>query len=207
MLQGRGKVTTTMMTNHQRARFQIPTGCLKLDELLEGGIESNKITEVYGKSGSGKTQFAIEIMLNTIFSEVNGNVIYVSTKNCLTPDHITSKIERYLKVKNSTIKYARYKITLQKILTRIMYKRVVNLYDLIFAIYQAREATDRAYYRFESYKLIIIDSLTYFLRDQRPSERQRICHELFTVLENTAINFVSKIHSFNLISINYFFLI
>ena len=37
--------------------LRFPTGCKSLDNLLDGGIESGVITQVYGGPGVGKMQF------------------------------------------------------------------------------------------------------------------------------------------------------
>lgn len=38
---------------------KLGTGCKLLNDYLRGGILPRKIYEVYGESGTGKTQFAI----------------------------------------------------------------------------------------------------------------------------------------------------
>jgi len=39
---------------------QLKLGCLPLDDLLNGGIEKQIITEIYGEAGSGKTNFCLQ---------------------------------------------------------------------------------------------------------------------------------------------------
>lgn len=41
----------------------ITTGCQNLDALLGGGVAVRGITEVTGQSGSGKTQFTLQLSL------------------------------------------------------------------------------------------------------------------------------------------------
>ncbi|XP_075982704.1 X-ray repair cross complementing protein spindle B [Anticarsia gemmatalis] len=43
---------------------RIHTGCTAIDEVLKGGLRRGTITEIYGESGSGKTQLALQIVLN-----------------------------------------------------------------------------------------------------------------------------------------------
>lgn len=38
---------------------KIMTGCNSIDRLLLGGIEYGAITQIYGESGSGKTNFCL----------------------------------------------------------------------------------------------------------------------------------------------------
>lgn len=44
---------------------RVTTGCKNVDELLRGGFKTGTITEIYGESGSGKTQLAISTAVNT----------------------------------------------------------------------------------------------------------------------------------------------
>lgn len=173
---------------NQKAFNYIPTGSNNLDAILEGGIRTAAMTEVYGKSGCGKTQFAIELMLNTIFSSVNGHVIYVSTKKSLSPDNIKRKINRYIEAMSNDS--SREPLTLQNALRRIQHKRPLSLNEFIYTIYHVRETVDQAFLH-QPIKLVIIDSFTDLLRNQPPWDRIRVSHELAAVLDNTAVQFVS----------------
>lgn len=168
----------------------VPTGCQSLDRFLGGGIRTSALTEVFGASGSGKTQFGIELMLNTIFSPVKGNVIYVSTKNCLTPDDIKRRIRRYVDNLPGEEKSDSKEepLTLESVLKKISHKRVFHLKELIYIVYHVREIVESAYYH-NKIKLVVIDSFTHFLRDQDPIERIRISFELAEVLISTAVKF------------------
>lgn len=42
----------------------ITTGCQRLDDFLGGGVPVRGITEVTGQSGSGKTQFTLQLSLS-----------------------------------------------------------------------------------------------------------------------------------------------
>lgn len=187
------KISNDEMRDYVKKRFHIPTGCLELDRLLEGGIQSFKVTEIYGASGSGKTQLSIELMLNTLFSNTNGSVIYISTKNCLTPENIKTKINRFVDVRNKAVSSLKDRVTIHQYLQRICFKRAYTLCDMIFAIHHARECVDQFFHQPHPIKLIIVDSFTYFLRDQTYLERRRIAYELVRILENTATKFVSQL--------------
>ena len=47
-----------------------------VDEFLEGGVPRKLITEVFGQSGSGKSQFAIQLSINTIVYLKQGKKIH-----------------------------------------------------------------------------------------------------------------------------------
>jgi DNA repair protein RadA len=181
------KLSTVWET--QKPHQYVPTGSERLDTILGGGIRTEALTEVFGGSGSGKTQFCIDLMLNTIFSPVSGNVIYVSTKNCLTPENINKKIGRYIDGFNENESESKNIPTVEDVLKRIKHKRVFKLNELIFIVYHIREIVERAYC-YNPIKLVIIDSFTHFMRNQPPLQRLRISYELAGVLENTAVKFV-----------------
>lgn len=42
---------------------RLSTGCKVLNDFLRGGFLPRRIYEVYGESGAGKTQFAIQLLL------------------------------------------------------------------------------------------------------------------------------------------------
>lgn len=44
----------------------LPTGCVPIDEMLEGGIESGVVTQVFGEAGSGKTNLCLQLAVNCI---------------------------------------------------------------------------------------------------------------------------------------------
>lgn len=43
------------------------TGCLSIDHITNGGIPTIGITEIYGKSGVGKTQFCLQLSITVQF--------------------------------------------------------------------------------------------------------------------------------------------
>ena len=58
---------------------KIPTGCKKIDEILEGGIPNRKVTLVYGEAETGKTTLAMQCAVNcarqgykTLFVDCDG---------------------------------------------------------------------------------------------------------------------------------------
>lgn len=70
-------------------RIKVNTGSLQLDTLLEGGICSGRVTEVYGESGSGKTQLCFQLCVNyQLNSNDNRNIIYVDTVGTFRPERI-----------------------------------------------------------------------------------------------------------------------
>lgn len=64
----------------------ISTGSENLDTLLGGGVRAGMITDVYGESGSGKTQLCFTLAVNCI--NKNGKVLFVDTAGTFRPERI-----------------------------------------------------------------------------------------------------------------------
>lgn len=61
----------TANTMKERDKF-LTTGCSKLDALLEGGITTRGITQIYGAASTGKTQLALQLCLTVQLPETEG---------------------------------------------------------------------------------------------------------------------------------------
>ncbi len=64
----------------------IPTGIKKLDEFLGGGIKNGIITDIFGASGTGKTQLAIQISINSLLK--GGHVFFQDTTGNFKPERM-----------------------------------------------------------------------------------------------------------------------
>ncbi|MDE1725289.1 MAG: recombinase RecA [Thaumarchaeota archaeon] len=68
----------------------ISTGLLGLDELLGGGISAGTITDISGPGGSGKTQLAMQISLNSLQQSM---VLYQDTSGGFRPERMLQMIQ------------------------------------------------------------------------------------------------------------------
>jgi len=57
---------------------RIPIGCKPLDEMLGGGVETGIVTQLYGGSGSGKTNICIQLAVECVKS--GKKVIFIDTE-------------------------------------------------------------------------------------------------------------------------------
>ncbi|VVC91558.1 unnamed protein product [Leptidea sinapis] len=55
---------------------KLSTGCRVIDDLLNGGLQRGTITEIYGESGTGKTQLALQMI-----AHIADGAIYICTEN------------------------------------------------------------------------------------------------------------------------------
>jgi DNA repair protein RadB len=58
--------------------MKVPTGCQPLDELLEGGIETDVLTLFYGEGGSGKTNICLQLTRNV--AREGHRTVYIDTE-------------------------------------------------------------------------------------------------------------------------------
>jgi len=68
----------------------ISTGLLGLDDLLGGGIVAGTIVDIFGPGGSGKTQLAMQISLNSL---QDGIVLYQDTTGGFRPERMLQLIK------------------------------------------------------------------------------------------------------------------
>ena len=64
----------------------IPTGLQKLNKFLVGGIPQGIIVDIFGGSGTGKTQLLLQLSINSIKN--GGRVLYFDTTGGFRPERI-----------------------------------------------------------------------------------------------------------------------
>ena len=84
----------------QKVEYKLGTGCKIINDFLRGGFLPKKIYEVYGESGSGKTQFAIQLLLNSILPQkqggLGGKTLFVITGKHLNEKRFNEMKEYFL---------------------------------------------------------------------------------------------------------------
>ncbi|HSB49958.1 MAG TPA: DNA repair and recombination protein RadA [Nitrosopumilaceae archaeon] len=87
-------VSATDIYKRRQDIGKITTGTNCLDTLLDGGIETQALTEVYGEFGCGKTQFChtMCVMVQKPKEEggLGGGALYIDTENTFRPERIVS---------------------------------------------------------------------------------------------------------------------
>ncbi|KAJ4928803.1 hypothetical protein JOQ06_004428 [Pogonophryne albipinna] len=92
---------TTATEFHQRRAeiIQISTGSKELDKLLQGGIETGSITEMFGEFRTGKTQLchtlAVTCQLPIDQGGGEGKAMYIDTEGTFRPERLLAVAERY----------------------------------------------------------------------------------------------------------------
>jgi DNA repair protein RadA len=87
-------VSATDIYKRRQEIGRISTGTECLDLLLDGGIETQALTEVYGEFGCGKTQFChtmcVQVQKPKEQGGLEGGVLYIDTENTFRPERIVT---------------------------------------------------------------------------------------------------------------------
>ena len=85
-------VTATEIYKKRQSIERISTGTTSIDDLLDGGIETQAITEIYGEYGTGKTQIChtLCVMVQSPKDKggLEGGAIYVDTEGTFRPERL-----------------------------------------------------------------------------------------------------------------------
>jgi DNA repair protein RadA len=129
---------------------KLSTGSKELDKLFGGGIETQAITEFFGKFGSGKTQIAHQLAVNVQLPKSKGGLeataIYIDTENTFRPERIM-QMAKAVKIKP------------EEALANIMVARAYNSDHQMLLAEKAEELMKE-----KNVKLVIVDSLTAHFR-------------------------------------------
>lgn len=160
--------------------LQLSTGSKDLDRLLDGGIETGCITEIFGEFRTGKTQLCLQLcvtsQLPTVQGGGEGRALYIDTENTFRGERILAIAERY-------------GLNGPDVLDNIAVARAWN------SEHQAKLLTEAAaLLASDRYSLLIVDSLTALFRTDysgrgQLSERQTQLAKFMRNLQRLADEF------------------
>lgn len=147
-----GFISGTALLDRRREVQKLTSGCSALDELLGGGFETQAIVEVFGEFGSGKTQIALQLAVNTLLplskGGFDGEVFYIDTEDTFRPERIAQMAEAV-------------GMDPQDALERIHVARAYNSAHQTLLVDEIKRASKNY-----DVKLIIVDSLTSHFRSE-----------------------------------------
>jgi DNA repair protein RAD51 len=114
----------------------ITTSIGKLDDLLGGGIRGGMITDIYGSSGSGKTQLLLQICVNSLIH--GGMILYQDATGSFRPERLIE----LLKAKGMD----------PKLLDKVIFGRITNTVEQLNYVDKISEI--------ENLNLAVIDNIT-----------------------------------------------
>lgn len=124
----------------RKTLMRISTGSTVIDNLLGGGIESQSITEIFGESAAGKTQFSHTLAV-TSFAKNKGKTLYIDTENTFRSERIIDMAERF-------------KLDPMEVLENIEVACAENTEKLLIIIKEVNFLLEKG-----GYNLLIIDSI------------------------------------------------
>jgi DNA repair protein RadA len=131
---------------------KISTNSKDLDEMIGGGIETNAITESYGRFASGKTQLGFQLCVDAQLPKgkggLEGGVLFIDTEGTFRPE----RIKEIAKAKG---------MDADKALESIFYVRAQTTAQQTLTVDRADKLILE-----KNIKLIIIDSLTSLFRSE-----------------------------------------
>lgn len=129
---------------------KIKTGSESLDELLGGGVETQSITECYGKFSSGKSQVGFQLCVNVQKpvdkGGLGGKTLFIDTEATFRPDRIVQIAEGA-------------GMAPEEVLKNIFVSRAENSDHQMLLVEKAEDLIQK-----NNIKLIIVDSLTSHFR-------------------------------------------
>jgi DNA repair protein RadA len=132
--------------------LRLSTGSKAIDKIVDGGLETQTITEFYGEYGSGKSQICHQLCVNIQLPPerggLNGAALYVDTEN-------TFRLERIIQM----AKHAG--LDPEQVAKNIIYAEAYTSDHQIFLLENADEVI-----KANNVKLIIVDSLTAHFRSE-----------------------------------------
>jgi DNA repair protein RadA len=132
--------------------LRLTSGSRALDNILDGGLETQTITEFYGEYGSGKSQICHQLCVNVQLPPerggLNGSALYVDTEN-------TFRLERIVQMSNHL------GLEPEKVARNIIYAEAYTSDHQMFLLENADEVI-----KANNVKLIIVDSLTAHFRSE-----------------------------------------
>ncbi len=146
-----GYETADVILERRKIIGRITTGSKELDGLIGGGVETQAITEAYGKFSSGKSQVGFQLSVNVQMpveqGGLNGDVLFIDSESTFRPERIKQLSEAKGMDPDAVLK-------------RIYVARAVNSDHQMILIDKAEEMIKEH----SNIRLIVVDSLTSHFR-------------------------------------------
>ena len=196
---GYGFVTADVILESRRNMLRATTGADALDDLLNGGIETGSITELYGEFRTGKTQLAHQLCVTCQLPPALGGFnidekpilcIYIDTEGTFRPERIVSMANRFGS-----------DLDVQMVLKHIFHGRAYNSdHQMVLVENIIKDA------QFKNIKLVIVDSLIAHFRAEfvgrgtLAARQQKLNQHLHSLLKlgevsNVAVIVTNQVHS------------
>ena len=197
---GYGFVTADIILETRRNMLRATTGADALDDLLNGGIETGSITELYGEFRTGKTQLVHQLCVTCQLPPALGgfntddknpiSCVYIDTEGTFRPERLVSMANRFGS-----------DLDVQMVLKHILHGRAYNSdHQMVLVENIIKDAPSK------NIKLVIVDSLIAHFRAEfvgrgtlaaRQQKLNQHLHSLLKLAEvsNVAVIVTNQVHS------------
>ena len=145
-----GYETADVIFERRKEIKRIPTGSKNFDDLIGGGVETQAITECFGKFSSGKTQVGFQLAVNAqkalSSNDIPARVLFIDSESTFRPERIIQIAEAQ-------------GLDPQEVLKNILVAKAENSDHQLILVEKAGNVIEK-----ENIKLIIVDSLTSHFR-------------------------------------------
>ncbi|MCL4389078.1 MAG: DNA repair and recombination protein RadA [Candidatus Marsarchaeota archaeon] len=142
--------TAATLLKRREAIGRISTGSKDLDDLIGGGVETDAITEVYGRFASGKSQIGFQLSVNVQLplkkGGLDGGVLFLDTEGTFRPERIVSIAKKA-------------GLDQEKVIENIVVIRAMTTEQQMLTLERADKLIQE-----RNIKLIVVDSLTSLFR-------------------------------------------
>lgn len=163
----------TIVLERRQKLGRISTGSKNFDNLLQGGIETQSITETHGAFSSGKSQLGFQLSVNVQLPKekggLNGGCLFIDCENTFRPERIKQIAESL-------------GLNPKEILENIHVARAYNSDHQVILVEKAGELIKE-----ENIKLLVVDSVTslfrsdYLGRGELAARQQKLNRHLHTL--------------------------
>lgn len=172
--------TATEIFQQRKDVIQITTGSKELNKLLDGGIETGSITELFGEFRTGKTQICLQLCITCQLpvskGGAEGKALFIDTEGTFRPERLMAIADRY-------------EINANDALDNVAYARAYNVDHQMELLKEASAMMSES-----RFALIVVDSATALYRSDftgrgELSERQMHLGRFLRQLQRLADEF------------------
>lgn len=145
-------ITARELYEQRKNAMKLTTGCKVLNELLDGGVETQAIVELIGEYGTGKSQICMMLSATCQLPRerggLEGGVLFIDTEGTFSPNRVYAMAQGL-------------GLNPEQVLSRIIYARAYNSDHQIFIVDNCSRVIEES-----NVKLIIVDSVVSHFRGE-----------------------------------------
>ncbi|NWT54269.1 RA51C protein, partial [Erythrocercus mccallii] len=166
------KCTALELLEEEQTQGFIITFCSALDNILGGGVQLTKITEICGAPGVGKTQLcmqlAVDVQIPECFGGVAGEAVFIDTEGSFMVDRVADMAAACVQhchliaeaQQEEDLRKALETFSLENILSHIYYFRCRDYTELLAQVYLLPEFLSEH----SKVRLVVIDGIAFPFR-------------------------------------------